>query len=757
MKVAHPQRLFVFSIIVLFLLVILVPLLLIHQYKTVSENTKDDSNEESNRKSSQSYDEQRKILKVAEVISPEGSSVNAIPIFGNELIYKLSIDGRIELPSVDSYVRAVLVDKDNNEYLIYEAYPLLASTQNYQITQACEETCFLDGVEVQEVIVKTEKGGVLDIEKIDKDTTPVPLLSQEEKDIKREEILAEKVEIINEEIERNNMEWKAGITPFSMLSYAEKKNMFQGDMPNLQGLEFYIGGVFEAFGEANADIPPAFLASNSSRKLHFFTPYFSKSKINFLITDVRNRISDLGKNTEVKSSGSFMASTYVDSWDWRKAHDADNPSTFYFDGNHDANETGNGWITAVKNQASCGSCWAFAATGATEALVNLYYNQHLDLNLAEQDALSCSGAGSCNGGWPGVTLDYYTTTGVVNEACFPYTATDQSCLNKCSNPTERIRIGGKVGFGQGAYSPVSEDNLKKMILELGPISGGIYSMSHAMTLIGWYTDGTGSTVWIFKNSWGNTWGDHGYMYVKTAITNIGWTFGLLLPVSDLNTRQIRCVDADGDGYYNWGLSASKPASCPQGISDQKDCDDSNSSLNTFTERYECIDASLDTYISTASNSFEPVPVGQMSSSKIISIKNIRDYEVTLSDISLSNETDFILDQSPEGQDLPCNSYFALSSQGECTIAIVARPMSEGIVTTNLIVNSNTVSQISFSVSGTYEPEVVCSYFKGDWFNERCFGLTTSQCTDYRGTVNNCDTTCPSGMGCLQQCNISCVY
>ena len=148
------------------------------------------------------------------------------------------------------------------------------------------------------------------------------------------------------------------------------------------------------------------------------------------------------------------------------------------------------WISSVKNQGGCGSCWAFAATGATEAQVNLYFNQLLNLDLSEQDVLSCSGAGTCAGGYPGTALDYIRATGIVNDGAFPYSATDQPCTNKNSaGATQLIKIAGKVDFGTTTW-PREEDALKKMIIKYGPLSGGIYDWSHAIVLVGWPSAGT---------------------------------------------------------------------------------------------------------------------------------------------------------------------------------------------------------------------------------------------------------------------------
>ena len=60
--------------------------------------------------------------------------------------------------------------------------------------------------------------------------------------------------------------------------------------------------------------------------------------------------------------------------------------------------------TPVKNQGSCGSCWAFAAIGITESAHLIRTGKTLD--LSEQWLVSCTGAGSCDGGWHESALDY---------------------------------------------------------------------------------------------------------------------------------------------------------------------------------------------------------------------------------------------------------------------------------------------------------------------------------------------------------------
>ncbi|MFO7616041.1 MAG: GEVED domain-containing protein, partial [Bacteroidales bacterium] len=185
------------------------------------------------------------------------------------------------------------------------------------------------------------------------------------------------------------------------------------------------------------------------------------------------------------------------------------------------------------------------------------------------------------------------------------------CSNKSATPAQLIKIGGKVDFGTTDF-PRTEDGLKQGIIKYGPISGGIYDWSHAMTLVGWqvvkegdrfYTRDLnkstywitvpagssliGTTVWIFKNSWGGTWGDAGYVYIQTSMANVGWTHALKTPVQSLvQNYSVQCVDNDEDGYYWWGLGT-KPASCPT-CPDQPDGNDSNANLGPLDQYGNCV-------------------------------------------------------------------------------------------------------------------------------------------------------------------------
>ncbi len=78
------------------------------------------------------------------------------------------------------------------------------------------------------------------------------------------------------------------------------------------------------------------------------------------------------------------------------------------------------WVTPVKNQRSCGSCWAFAATATIESQWAKKTGKLID--LSEQDLVNCVSGSNCNGGSSVEAFTYVKNNGQSNEASAPYTA-----------------------------------------------------------------------------------------------------------------------------------------------------------------------------------------------------------------------------------------------------------------------------------------------------------------------------------------------
>ncbi len=201
------------------------------------------------------------------------------------------------------------------------------------------------------------------------------------------------------------------------------------------------------------------------------------------------------------------------------------------------------YVTPVRNQGNCGSCWAFATTAALESAVLITQNTPgINLDLSEQTLVSCSlNAGSCSGGYIDRASDYIRDFGQPIETCFPYVATDSSCLNACltyQSDTDRIS-----GWHWVATASPTVDAIKNALSTYGPlvttmhvysdfyyyITGtyshvsGTYQGGHAILIVG-YDDA--QQYFIVKNSWGTGWGEAGYFKIAyselTSVVQFGF-------------------------------------------------------------------------------------------------------------------------------------------------------------------------------------------------------------------------------------------
>jgi C1A family cysteine protease len=194
------------------------------------------------------------------------------------------------------------------------------------------------------------------------------------------------------------------------------------------------------------------------------------------------------------------------------------------------NVSGNNFVTPIRDQGNCGSCWAFAVTAALESKALITFNRPgTNLNLSEQIVVSCSGAGSCNGGSPGTASNFLRATGTNLETCYPYSAQDGNCGSACSNwQTSAYKINSWSYVSSGSSPAVSA--LRNAIYTSGPVvavfdvytdffsyRSGVYSYvsgeyegGHAILVVGW---NDADSAFIVKNSWNSDWGESGYFRI----------------------------------------------------------------------------------------------------------------------------------------------------------------------------------------------------------------------------------------------------
>merc|ERR1711990_309352 len=192
-----------------------------------------------------------------------------------------------------------------------------------------------------------------------------------------------------------------------------------------------------------------------------------------------------------------------------------------------------GYVTEVKNQAHYGSCWAFSATGSMEGAH--FKSSGKLVSLSEQNLVDCSKKEhnlGCMGGLMDNAFKYVIDNhGIDTEASYPYNATTgKTC--KFSNSSIGTTISSFTDIPRN-----SEMDLQKASATVGPISVGIDAhlpsfhfyksgvyhdnkcssvhLDHGVLVVG-YGNEKNKDYWLVKNSWGETWGDKGYIKIKRS-------------------------------------------------------------------------------------------------------------------------------------------------------------------------------------------------------------------------------------------------
>lgn len=180
-----------------------------------------------------------------------------------------------------------------------------------------------------------------------------------------------------------------------------------------------------------------------------------------------------------------------------------------------------GAVTPVKNQGSCGSCWAFSATGNIEGQWKLA--GHSLVSVSEQQLVDCDHMGDqgCQGGLPENAYKYVKASGLETENQYGYTGRGGSCR---ASGSPAVTIDGQTSIQH------DEGQMLTFLQQKGPISIGVDAthfqsynrgimtscnagqLDHGVLIVGYGTDGS-QQYWKIKNSWGQSFGESGYIRV----------------------------------------------------------------------------------------------------------------------------------------------------------------------------------------------------------------------------------------------------
>jgi len=212
------------------------------------------------------------------------------------------------------------------------------------------------------------------------------------------------------------------------------------------------------------------------------------------------------EQTEAENKKRNLQGSVPYGWDWRRK----------------------GAVTYVRNQGTCGACWAFSTVANVEGLI---YNKYgVLVALSEQHLLDCNTFNNgCLGGTLPVAFNYVRKSGGINlRSTYPYRGVKMAC---------RANYQSTFGTLKGYVSPgMNENDIKNMLYAYGPLSAGInsrplyyyvggvfnpttyqcspYGINHGISIVGYGTTASGMDYWIIKNSWGPNWGERGFFRIR---------------------------------------------------------------------------------------------------------------------------------------------------------------------------------------------------------------------------------------------------
>ena len=457
------------------------------------------------------------------------------------LVYGLSVSGHVELKDgSNSLVRVTVEDKYGREFLVYEVFPLLAEELSFDIEGMAMESAVLEGVEVERRNIRIINASFrLDaVQHVDEPVANAQTAKQRAAEGQEDYIIAK----LNENLRFRDIPWVAGRTSVSEMTYEEKKAMFGGDVPNLGGFEYYVGGIF---------VMPGHEPKGAKTK----SPYVAQW--DWTARNGKSWVSGPGDQGGCAACWAFAAIGMLEVY-----------VNLYY----------NQLIGEKLSEQELVSC-ANKVCGFSTIDVSLDYIRDKGVVSADcfpYQAIQVDCDNKCSNPAERVRISGYEEyrsedypEDKLKELLFrsPVSVTIHSWEHEAM----------VVGYKEITTGLIWYDN-----------GGRIYSIPSGSELIG-------STAWRIRNSWGRNWGEQGFGYIVADWKDMEVITAITGRITSLkyDDEDIVVKDKDGDGYYVWGVGP-RPDKVPSWAPEQQDGNDGDSDLGPLDGYGYCMDLNPET-------------------------------------------------------------------------------------------------------------------------------------------------------------------
>jgi len=192
-------------------------------------------------------------------------------------------------------------------------------------------------------------------------------------------------------------------------------------------------------------------------------------------------------------------------------------------------------VTGVKDQGQCGSCWSFSTTGAVEGAWAVSKGKLV--SLSEQELVDCAGGRpygnhGCNGGLMDGAFQYIIDNdGICSEEDYPYvsgeTKSSGECEEQCKSaatisscvdvtPNNQLHLKEATSMNPVSVA-IQADSRVFQLYKSGVITSDACGtkLDHGVLVVGYGTEDN-VEYWLVKNSWSESWGDHGYVKIERS-------------------------------------------------------------------------------------------------------------------------------------------------------------------------------------------------------------------------------------------------